>query len=209
MKPAILAAIAAAAILGSSAVYAQPHYQARHQDHHHKRLSAEDRAAFVDARIAAVKAGLQLTPDQEKNWPAVETAVRDFAKQRIERAEARAKERKARRAERASRKDKNSADRAAPRQEADPLVRLHARADAMAATAAGLKRIADAADPLYRSLDDAQKRRLAMLTRRSGYFGLGHRREFKRHFERGAHDRGGRENRNRDHRPDSGQTERL
>ena len=44
-----------------------------------QRMSTEDRAAFVDARIAAVKAGLKLTPEQEKNWPAVESAVRDFA----------------------------------------------------------------------------------------------------------------------------------
>ena len=52
-------------------------------------MSPEDRAAFADARIAAVKAGLKLTPDQEKLWPPVEAAVRDFAKMRIDRANAR------------------------------------------------------------------------------------------------------------------------
>ena len=51
----------------------------------------EDRAAFTDARIAAVHAGLKLTPDQEKLWPPVEAAVRDFAKMRIDRANARMK----------------------------------------------------------------------------------------------------------------------
>ena len=35
----------------------------------------------------------------------------------------------------------------------------------MAATAAAMKRIAEAADPLYKTLDDGQKRRLAILTR--------------------------------------------
>src|SRR5690348_831808 len=49
------------------------------------RPSAEDMAAFADARIAALKAGLRLNADQEKNWPAVETALRDLAKQRAER----------------------------------------------------------------------------------------------------------------------------
>jgi len=34
----------------------------------------------------------------------------------------------------------------------------------MATTAAAMKKIADAADPLYKTLDDGQKRRLAILT---------------------------------------------
>ncbi|MFX5937722.1 hypothetical protein ABTE71_20410, partial [Acinetobacter baumannii] len=81
----ILAGVAAVAIIGSTAVYAQ-------HRHHHHRMSMEDRAAFVDAKIASVKAGLQLTPDQEKLWPPVEAAVRDFAKQRMAQANARASE---------------------------------------------------------------------------------------------------------------------
>ncbi len=47
-------------------------------------FSPEDRAAMTDARIAALRAGLRLTPDQEKSWPAVESAMRDLAKQRSE-----------------------------------------------------------------------------------------------------------------------------
>ena len=39
----------------------------------------------MDARIAALKAGLRLTSDQEKNWPAFESAVLDMAKARAER----------------------------------------------------------------------------------------------------------------------------
>ena len=46
----------------------------------------------------------------------------------------------------------------------DPVTRLRERADTMATTAAAMKRIADAADPLYKTLDDGQKRRLAILT---------------------------------------------
>lgn len=169
MKKAILAGVAAVAILGSSAVYAQH----RFHHHHHHRMSTEDRAAFVDAKIAAVKAGLQLTPDQEKLWPPVETAVRDFAKQRIALANARATERDARRAEKDQKgtQDNGSGDRAAADQTRDPVVRLRERADRMAETAAGLKKIADAADPLYKTLDDGQKRRLTMLTRMGGHHG--------------------------------------
>ena len=54
------------------------------------RLSTEDVAAFTDARIAGLKAGLKLTAEQEKNWPAVETAIRDLAKQRADRMKERA-----------------------------------------------------------------------------------------------------------------------
>src|SRR5258706_10669833 len=82
MKKVLLAGIAALAIAGSTAVYAQQ----RPWSHDHVRMNPEDRAAFTDARIAAVKAGLKLTPDQEKLWPPVEAAVRDLAKLRIDRA---------------------------------------------------------------------------------------------------------------------------
>src|ERR1700751_4985139 len=96
MKKAIIAAITGLAIVGSGAAYAQH----RHFERHHPRFTAEDKMAFVDAKIAAVKAGLKLTPDQEKDWPGNETAARDFAKQKIDRAEARRKEHEARLAER-------------------------------------------------------------------------------------------------------------
>jgi hypothetical protein len=173
MKKILLAGAAALVLAGSTAVYAQH----RPWFHDHMRMSAEDRAAFADARIAAVHAGLKLSPDQEKLWPPVETAVKEFAKLRIDRANARMN---------AMRDDDR--DRQAPR---DPVTRLRERADAMGATAAALKKIADAADPLYKTLDDGQKRRLAMLTRMEGRFGRGEgwRHRFDRE-DRGDRDRG-------------------
>jgi len=168
MKKVLLAGIAALAIAGSTAVYAQQ----RPWSHEHTRMSSEDRAAFADARIAAVKAGLKLTPDQEKLWPPVEAAVRDFAKLRIDRANARM-----------------NAERDSQDKPTDPVARLRDRADTMAATAGAMKRIADAADPLYKTLDDGQKRRLAILTHMGGRFGGG---GWRHHgFERGDRDRGG------------------
>ena len=179
MRKFLLAGVAVLAIAGSTVVYAQnrPWF---HQHMRHMRLSPEDRAAFVDARIAAVHAGLKLTPDQEKLWPPVETAVRDFAKLRIDRANARMKA---------------EDDQAGQPKADDPVARLRERADNMAASAAALKKIADAADPLYKTLDDGQKRRLALLTHHEGHFGA----EGWRHrwLERGmdrddrGHDRGG------------------
>ena len=174
MKKILLAGVAALAIAGSTVVYAQH----RPWFHDHVRLSPEDRAALTDARIAAVKAGLKLTPDQEKLWPPVEAAVRDFAKLRIDRANARIN------AQRNDSQDQQIPD--------DPVARLRDRADSMAATAAAMKRIADAADPLYKTLDDGQKRRLAILTHMGSRFGGGGWRH--RGFERGMDgdgDRGG------------------
>jgi hypothetical protein len=150
MKKVFLAGIAALAIAGSTVAYAQN----RQWFHEHMRVSPEDRAAFADARIAAVHAGLKLTADQEKLWPAVETAARDFAKLRIDRANARM----------------NAKPDDAQKPE-DPVARLRMRADNMAATAAAMKKIADAADPLYKTLDEGQKRRLAFLTHRGGHEG--------------------------------------
>ena len=80
------------------------------------------------------------------------------------------------------------------------MTRLRERADNMAATAAALKKIADAADPLYKTLDDGQKRRLAVLTHHGGRFGGGG--GWRHRFEHGmmGGDRDcGRTDRSRDH----------
>src|SRR3984885_16377617 len=55
------------------------------QREQHGRFSPEDRAAFLDARIAGLKAGLELNAGQEKNWPPLELAMRDLAKERAAR----------------------------------------------------------------------------------------------------------------------------
>lgn len=157
MKKILLASAAVLALAGSTAVFAQ---HRPWMDDHHVRMNPEDRAAFLDARIAAVKAGLKLTPDQEKMWPAVESAVRDMVKLRTDRANARMEERK---------KLDDAQGTPAPE---NPVARLQQRADNMAATAAALKKIADAADPLYKTLDDGQKRRLTILTH-MGHHGFG------------------------------------
>ncbi len=184
-----IAGIAALAIAGSTAVYAQHH---RHWMPGHMRVSPEDRAAYVDARIAAVHAGLKLNADQEKLWPAVEAAVREFAKLRIDRANARM-----------SAPDGAKAE--------DPVSRLRERADNMATSAAAMKKIADAADPLYKTLDEGQKRRLAVLTRMDGRFGGGwHHRGWDR--DDGGPGRGpgfDRDRFDRDGGPERGRGERL
>ena len=193
MRKFAIAAVAVLAIAGSTAVYAQH----RHWGHGFSRMNPEDRAAYTDARIAAVHAGLKLTADQEKLWAPVEAAIKDFAKLRLDRANARMNP------------PKDDSSQAKPE---DPVARLRDRAETMAATAGAMKKIAEAADPLYKTLDDGQKRRLAVLTRFGGREGWRHYR-FER--EMGT-DRGGDRDRfydrnryDRDGGPDRGGPERL
>jgi hypothetical protein len=146
----MVAATAVLAIVGSSTAYAQQRSGdpgdgrggARFEQQY--RPSADDIKAFTDARIAALKAGLQLTPEQEKNWPPFEEAVRDLVKLRVERMQA------------------SEAGRE-PQPSTNPFDRLQHRADAMTRLSAALKGVADTGAPLYQSLSDAQKRRFTFL----------------------------------------------
>lgn len=109
-------------------------------------MSAEDVAAYFDARIAAMKVGLELTPVQEKAWPPVEAALRDMQKHRADRLN----------------QERNAAG-AKPAGARDAIALLRRRADAMVEAAADLKRLADTAEPLYTSLSDSQKNRFLVL----------------------------------------------
>jgi hypothetical protein len=124
-------------VAGSSLAYAQ-------DSSDHRRLSLSDLNALTDARIAVVKAALQLTPEQQKYWPAVEEAIR-----------ARAAARQVRLA--------TLPERLSELRDGDPAEVLRERADALAQRAAGLKKLADAWQPLYQTLDPDQKRRLRFL----------------------------------------------
>jgi zinc resistance-associated protein len=119
------------------------------------KLNAEDMAAFADARIAALHAGLKLNADQEKIWPAFEQALRDLAKMRMDRFAA-------------------ARDLQPP---SDPVQGLQRRADALSVRGAALKRLADTLSPLYQSFDEGQKRRFTILARfirpHPRHFGLG------------------------------------
>lgn len=148
MTKVVSALLIAAGVLAASSALAQQREPATDGARGGQRLAmltSEDRAALVDARVAALRTALRLTPEQEKNWPAVETAIRSLAKQR---GEMRQRAGEARRSH-------------------DPMVRLRTAADNMGERAAGLKQLADASEPLYRSLDDGQKRRLNILTRQA------------------------------------------
>ena len=109
--------------------------------------------SLTDARINSAKAALQLTPDQEKYWPAIENAIRARAKDRQARVAAAAEQvKKLRTGDFEAVRDRN------------PVEFLRQHSDALAQRAADLKKLADAWQPLYQTLDSDQKQRMAFLS---------------------------------------------
>jgi hypothetical protein len=104
-------------------------------------------------RIDLVKAALLLTPDQQKYWPAIENAIR-----------ARAEDRKARLAKIVEtvgkRADESSVEVFRNR---DPIAFLQRRSAALAQRSADLDKLAEAWQPLYKTLSPEQRQRMAAL----------------------------------------------
>src|SRR6516162_9100785 len=116
-------------------------------------VSAEDQKTLTDLRIDLVKAALQLTPAQEKLWPPVESAIR-----------ARAEDRKARIAkiqETVGRRADES--RAEVMRNRDPIAFLQRRSEALAQRSADLDKLAEAWQPLYNTMSQEQRQRMAAL----------------------------------------------
>jgi hypothetical protein len=117
------------------------------------RVSQADMNTLTDARIAIVKATLQLTPDQEKYWPPIEQAIRQRAKDRQERLGG------------VLERTEGRADQGTPQnlQNRNPVELMQRRADNLAQRAADLKKLADAWQPLYQTLTPDQKQRMSAL----------------------------------------------
>ena len=112
--------------------------------------SAADMNKLTDMRVGIVKAALQMTPDQEKYWTAVEEAIRARAKNRQVRLERIA--------------DLHENGEMGALREHNPVEIMQRRADMLAQRGADLKKLADAWDPLYRTLSPDQKRRMAFVS---------------------------------------------
>jgi hypothetical protein len=93
-----------------------------------------------EAHIARLRAALNLTPEQQKYWAPVESALRALAREQA-------------------------------REEASAGVvqRMSDRASEMAGTAVHLKRLASAAAPLIKVLDESQKRSAMTFARNAGF----------------------------------------
>ena len=147
MKRTVLGVMAAVAV-SASAFALTAAAQGDQPPSHSERMQhwAADRETMLDAKLAGMKAGLQLTPDQEKLWSPFEAAVKDAAKARMD----------------AMQKMMQTPEQG---ERMSPIDHLEAMADRLSQGAADIKKIADAAKPLYASLDDSQKHKFGMLGR--------------------------------------------
>jgi hypothetical protein len=133
---------ATAFVLGSSAVSAQAPRD-RADGPRLPAFSREDADALLDARIAALHAGLGSRLTRNACGRPFEQAYRDLARVRVERVTS-----------------------IAPPAD-DPIGSMRRRADAFAKKGAAVKSLADAAAP-WQSFDDGQKRRFGLLARPPG-----------------------------------------
>ena len=184
-----LAVLAAGAALAASATFAFAQAptppatpdrgrEAAREERARPAFNRAEMEALVDARIAALQAGLRLIPDQQRYFPAVEQAIREMAAARIARME---RIREAR--------DDDRRDRDQP----DFLENLERGSQRVDEHAERLKALASAMRPLWTSLDDRQKRLLPTLIRPTGDVGgrRGGWREGRRGDHHGHHDHGG------------------
>ena len=116
------------------------------------RLPATQLGTLTDMQMNLVKAALQLTPDQEKYWPPIEDAIRTEAQ-----------DREARIATAAKRLAELRQNPIEILQTPDPVDLLQRRADALAQRSADLDKLAEAWQPLYKTLSPEQRQRMAAL----------------------------------------------
>jgi ribosomal 50S subunit-associated protein YjgA (DUF615 family) len=135
--PKFVAAGLAALFIGAAPVHAQT--QATQTG-----SALEDMKAATETRIEITKIALQLTPAQEKFWPAIEEAIRARAAARQQRLLALSK-------------------RLNDSSEANPFEVLQQRAEGLTQRGATLKKLADAWQPLVGTLDNRQKLRVRFL----------------------------------------------
>jgi len=137
MWKAALAGVIALLISGSTGAFAQsPTVQASY------RVQSQAPSGELESGIARFKAALRLTPDQEKHWPRVESALRDIAR---------------------------SSDQAEGAEQRGMLRRIGSRATEMVLSAAAIKRLVSAAQPLMKTLDEDQKSKAMQIARAMGF----------------------------------------
>jgi LTXXQ motif family protein len=125
----------------------------------HRMQWAADHEAMLDAKLGGLKAGLKLTPDQEKLWGPFEAAVRAAADMRMQHMEEMMARMHDMRAGDDMEKEGGEFGEAM-----SPIQRLDGLANRLSEAGAALKKVADAAKPLYDSLDEQQKRVFGFLS---------------------------------------------
>jgi hypothetical protein len=116
--------------------------------------------AMLDANLAGLKAGLKLTTAQEELWGPFEAAVRAAAEMRMEHMEEMMARMRDMRAGDDMEKEGGEFGLGV-----SPVERLDQLANRLSEAGTALKKVADAAKPLYGSLDEHQKLVFGFLSR--------------------------------------------
>ena len=145
MRKGMIGTVAALFIVGAPMAHAQQASSGPGGTPESGRLNQAEFKMLTDIRVGVIRAALQLTPEQEKLWPAVEEAIRARAETRYRRLAA-------------------LGERMGQWRDVDPVQLYRQRADVLADRAAGLRKLADAWQPLYQSLTADQKTRLRLVT---------------------------------------------
>jgi flagellar hook-length control protein FliK len=141
LTPLTIAAVSAFTLPAMAETAAAPNAQQGAERAQHW---AADRELVLDAKLAGMKAALKLNPDQEKLWGPFETAVRDSAKDRMENMQKMVEMRK-------------------QKEQVSPVDLLDTWSNDLSQAAGDMKKVADAAKPLYASLSETQKHDFGML----------------------------------------------
>ena len=142
MKRTLLRSLAAAAAAALSASgFAISAAAQSDEQPSHAELVQRWAEAGIDAQLKGLKTSLRLKADQEKDWAAFESAVKDAEKARVL----------------ALQKEQSDS--------LSPMDRNLAKADRIAQGQATIGTMVDAAKPLYASLNDAQKHKFVTLGR--------------------------------------------
>ena len=126
---------------------------------------AADHQALLNAKLAGLKAGLQLTPDQEKLWGPFEAAVREAAEMRMQHMQDAMQRMGKMRMEGMDHLGHMDDMGTVEGGQWSPLDRLDAIANRLTEVGVALKKVTDSGKPLYASLDDQQKRVFGFLAR--------------------------------------------
>ena len=172
MKNTLVSSFAAIGVAAALVIPMTSGAEARDRRSERDVLTVDQSADQADARIAILKADLRLTPDQAQHWAGLSSALHDIAVKRAKRWAA-ANELQTGRASSASHvtpdqgapNGERDASRERTARAADGIEEMRSEADAYTIQAADLRQVADAAQPLYESLDNGQRQRLVQFIR--------------------------------------------
>ena len=174
MKRSIASSFAAVGLAAALIVPMSSGAEGRDRRPEREVLTIDQIADQADARIAILKADLRLTPDQSQHWGGLSSALHDVAIKRAKRWAA-ANELQTGRASSSSNvtpeqpAQKTESERDAYQERnargTDSIDEMRNKADAYTIQAANLRQVADAAQPLYDTLNDRQRQRLAQFIR--------------------------------------------